>query len=91
MPDRLREASYDRVTEKSTTAASIHGHGLEAPRISRIATDVRGRLPRHSSVPIRVIRGQNSSGSNQALEPLTETRALRLDDSKATVTPHETR
>jgi hypothetical protein len=71
--DGVREACCGDITEESTTAASIGRHGPEAPRISRIATDVRGRFPRPSSAPIRAICGHNSSGSNQALEP-TETR-----------------
>jgi hypothetical protein len=71
--DRLREADYDAATQEATTTGALSGHGQGAPRISRIATDIRGRLRRVLSVPIRVIRGQNQSGSNQALEPM-ETR-----------------
>jgi hypothetical protein len=84
--DRLREVSCGYVTEPSTTAPPIRGHGRESPRISRISrmeTDVRGRSRRVLSVPIRVIRGQNSSGSNQALEP-TETRVSVLGGATLT-------
>jgi hypothetical protein len=73
--DRLREADCDGATQEATTAGALGGHGQGAPRISRISrmtSDVRRRLQR-VSVPIRVIRGQNKSDSNQALEP-TETR-----------------
>jgi hypothetical protein len=76
--DRLREADCDGATQETTTTGALSGHGQRAPRISRIATDTRGRLRRVSSVPIRAIRGQNQSGSNQALEP-TETRVSVLD------------
>jgi hypothetical protein len=67
--DRLREADCVGAKQEATTAGALSGHGRGAPRIPRIATDIRGRLRRVASVPIRVIRGQNQSGSNQALEP----------------------
>ena len=76
--DRLRGADCDGATQEATTAGALRGHGQGAPRISRIATDVRGRLRRVLSVPIRVIRGQNKGGSNQPLEP-TETRGAVLE------------
>ena len=65
--DRLREADCDGATQEATTTGALSGHGRGAPRIPRIATDIRGRLRRVASVPIRDIRGQNQSGSNQAL------------------------
>jgi hypothetical protein len=82
--DRLREADYDAATQEATTTGALSGHGQGAPRISRIATDIRGRLRRVLSVPIRVIRGQNQSGSNQALEPMetAEPFTSGMDDGR---------
>jgi hypothetical protein len=74
--DRLGEADFDGATQEAATAGALGGHGQGAPRISRISRmerAVRGRSLRVSFVPVRVIRDQNKSGSNQALEP-TETR-----------------
>ena len=63
--DLLREVRCGYGTEQSTTVALIHRHG-PGPRISRMETYGRGRSRRVLSVPIRVIRGQNQSGSNQS-------------------------
>ena len=71
--DLLREADCDGATQEATTTGALSGDGRGSPRIPWITTDIRGRLRRVSSVPIRAIRGQNQSGSNQALEPI-ETR-----------------
>jgi hypothetical protein len=79
--DRLREADCDGATQDATTTGALSGDGRGAPRIPRIpqiATDIRGGLRWVASVPIRAIRGQNQSGSNQALEP-TETRVSVLE------------
>ena len=75
--DRLREADFDGATQEAATAGALSGDGRGAPRIPRIATDIRGGLRWVASVPIRAIRGQNQSGSNQALEP-TEPRVSVL-------------
>jgi hypothetical protein len=86
--DQLREADCDGATQEATTAGALGGHGKGAPRISRISRmerDVRGRWLRVLSVPIRVIRGQNQTGSNQALEP-TETHGV-VEDMAALISP----
>jgi hypothetical protein len=78
---RLREACCGHVPEEATVAGTLHGHGEEGPRMSRmIATNGPYRRS-HLSAPISVIRSQKQSGSNQPLEP-TETSSCRGSISK---------
>ena len=51
-------------------STGMRKHGLEAPQMAQMTADGSRRLPVPLSAPIRVICGQDRTGSNQPLEPM---------------------
>ena len=74
-------AAAPRMHVRPCGSTGMRKHGLEAPQMAQMTADGSRRLPVPISAPIRVICGQDRTGSNQPLEPM-ETRGA-VEDTAA--------